>query len=152
MAKKNSLFPIVLIAAAAIYYFAKLKSTGENLKINLYNIGTRANKGFLNLPKVILIFQVQNITNNLLTLNGIVGDIYVNGVYFANVNNLATTIVKPLSSSFIDVEVQASILDSFSVVKDFLLNKGKKFFLVTGNLTINVNGILVPIKIEKKLL
>lgn len=152
MAKKNSLFPVVLIAAAAIYYFAKLKATGENLKINLYNIGTRSSKGFLNLPKVILIFQVQNITNNLLTLNGIVGDIYVNGVYFANVNNLAPTVVSPLSSSFIDVEVQASILDSFSVVKDFLLNKGKKTFLVTGNLTVNVNGILVPIKIEKKLL
>jgi len=150
--KKNSYFPIILIAAAAIYYFSKLKLTGENLKVNLFNIATKSTKGFLSLPRVILIFQVQNITNNLLSVNGIVGDIFVNGTYFANVNNLAQNIVLPLSTTFIEVEVQAGILDVFPVVKDFLSNKGKKSFLVTGNLTLNVNGIIVPIKIEKKLL
>ena len=36
--QNKTLFPILLIVGGAIYYFTRLKVTGENLKVNLKNI------------------------------------------------------------------------------------------------------------------
>lgn len=149
--QKKSFFPIVLIVGAAIYYFSKLKVTGDNLKVNLVNITTKKSSG-LNLPKVILVFQLQNVTNNALSLNAIVGDIYINGSYFANVSNLRPMTIQPKSTSYLDVELQTGVLDVLPIIKDLIVKTGKRNLKVTGNLTLNVNGILVPLKIEKTIL
>ena len=149
--QKKLFFPIVLIVGAAIYYFSKLKVTGDNLKVNLVNITTKKSSG-LSLPKVILVFQLQNVTNNALNLNAIVGDIYINGSYFANVSNLRPMTIQPKSTSYLDVELQTGVLDVLPIIKDLIVKTGKRNLKVTGNLTLNVNGILVPLKIEKTIL
>lgn len=149
--QKNYFFPVVLILGAAVYYFSKLKSTGENLKVNLVNITTKKSSG-LSLPKVILVFQLQNVTENALNLNAIVGDIYINGSYFANVSNLRPITVQPKSNTYLDVELQTSVLDALPIIKDLIVKSGKRNLKVTGNLTLNVNGILIPLKIEKTII
>ena len=149
--QKTTYLPILLILGAAVYYFSRLKSTGENLKVNLRNISTRKSSG-LSLPKIVLSFDVQNVTNNTVNLYGIVGDIYVNGSYLANINNLTPNFIKPLSNTVLEVELQTSILDAAPIIKDLILKTGKRNLKVTGNLTLNVNGILVPLKIEKTIL
>ena len=149
--QNKSLFPIILVLGAAIYYFTRLKVTGDNLKVNLAYIALKKGSG-LSLPKIILTFNVQNVTNNTVNLNAIVGDIYVNGKYLANVNNLRPVYIKPLSNTYLDVELQTSVLDAAPIVKDLITTTGKRNLKVTGNLTLNVNGILVPIKIEKTII
>lgn len=149
--QKTTYLPILLILGAAVYYFSRLKSTGENLKVNLRNISTRKSSG-LSLPKIVLSFDVQNVTNNTVNLYGIVGDIYVNGSYLANINNLTPNFIKPLSNTVLEIELQTSILDAAPIIKDLILKTGKRNLKVTGNLTLNVNGILVPLKIEKTIL
>lgn len=149
--QKTNYFPILLILGAAAYYFTRLKITGENLKVNLRNISTRKSSG-LSLPKIILTFDIQNVTNNTVNLNTIVGDIYVNGAYLANVSNLRPIYIKGLTSTTLEVELQTSILDAAPIIKDLIFKTGKRNLKVTGNLTLNVNGILVPLKIEKTIL
>ena len=61
--QNKSLFPIILVLGAAIYYFTRLKVTGDNLKVNLAYIALKKGSG-LSLPKIILTFNVQNVTNN----------------------------------------------------------------------------------------
>jgi hypothetical protein len=58
----------------------------------------------------------------------------------------------PLSSTVLEVELQTSILDAAPIIKDLILEKGKRNLKLYGNLTLNVNGILVPLKIEKIIL
>jgi len=149
---KNSYFPIILVAGAALYYFSKLKVTGDNLKVNLVNVLVKKGSGGLSLPKVVLVFQIQNVTNNSLNLNAIVGDIYINGSYFANVSNLKPMIIQPKSTSYLDVDLQTSVLDTLPIIKDLILKTGPRNLKLTGNLTVNANGILIPIKIDKTIL
>lgn len=152
MASKNSYFPIILLGGLAIYYFSRLKVTGDNLKVNLVNVLTRKGGSGLSLPKLILVFNIQNVTNNALQINAIVGDIFVNGNYLANLSNLNTIKVAPKSSTYFEIELQTSVLDALPIVKDLIFSSGKRNLKFTGNLTVNANGILIPIKIEKTIL
>lgn len=149
---KNYTLPIVAVGVAALYYFSKLKIAGENLKVNLKNISLGKSGGGLSLPKIILTFEIQNVTNSSLNINGIVGDIYVNGSYLANVSNLKTMAILPKSVLTYPVEIQTSFLDAVPLIKDLLLKKGKRTIKVTGDLTLNVNDILLPYKIEKTII
>jgi LEA14-like dessication related protein len=149
--QNKSIFPILLIVGGAIYYFSRLKVTGENLKVNLKNLGIKKGSG-LSLPKINLTFDIQNITNNTVNLYGIVGDIYVNGSYLANINNLTPTYIKPLSTTILEVQLNTSILDAAPIIKDLITTTGKRNLKVTADLKLNVNGILVPLKIDKTIL
>jgi len=149
--QKTNYFPILLVLGAAAYYFLRLKTTGENLKVNLKNISTRKSSG-LSLPKIVLSFDIQNVTNFPVNLNAIVGDVFVNGSYLANINNLNKTVIMPLSSTILEVELQTSILDAAPIIKDLILKTGKRNLKVTADLKLNVNGILLPLKIDKTIL
>ena len=146
------IFPIVAIGAAAIYYFSKLKIAGENLKVNLKTISLSKKTSGLTLPKIILTFEIQNITNSSLNINGLVGDVYINGTYLANVSNLKPMAILPNSILNYPVEIQASFLDAVPLLKDLIFKKGKRTIKVTGDLTMNVNNILIPYKIEKTII
>lgn len=145
------ILPIVAVGGGLLYYFSKLKKTGENLKVNLKNISLSKTSGF-NLPKIILTFEIQNVTNGTLSLKGIVGDIYINGSYLANVSNLNVKQILPLSVTNYNVEVQTSFLDAVPILKELILKKGKRTLKVTGDLTINANDILIPYKIDKTII
>lgn len=147
---KNLFLPIALIGGA-IFYFSRLKSTGENLKVNLSNVSIKSSKG-LNLPKIILTFELINVTNTSINLNAIVGDVYVNGSFLATINNLDRVIIGAKSKTNLNVELQTSILDAGSIVKDLIFQKGKRSLNFTADIKLNVNGILLPIKINKTVL
>ena len=140
--------PLILGGGFLAYYFYKFKSAGDNIKVNLSSVAITKGKG-LSLPYLLLKFNVQNVTDFIIDINGIVGDIYVNGVYFANVSNLNKVTVPKNSSIIYEVRVQAGLLDVISTVKDFLNNKKKKSLKVTGDLNMNINNIVLPIKIER---
>lgn len=143
-------FPFLLGGGLIAYYFYQLKSAGDNIKVNLASVGITKGKG-LSLPYVLLKFNIQNITNAIIDVNGIVGDIYINGQYFANVSNLNKVIVPRKGSIIYEVKVQAGILDVFSVLNDFIKKKTKKL-IVTGDLKINANNIIIPISINRTII
>lgn len=145
------LFPILALGGGLLYYFSRLKKTGENLKVNLKNLSLSKSSGF-NLPKIILTFEIQNITNNTLSIKGIVGDVYVNGSYLANVSNLNVKQILPLSVTNYNVEIQTSFLDAVPILKELILKKGNRTLKVTGDLVINANDILIPYKIDKTII
>ena len=146
------LFPILAVGAAAFYYFKKLKIAGDNLKVNLKTISLSKKSSGLSLPKIILTFEIQNITNSSLNINGLVGDIYINGTYLANVSNLKAMAILPNSALNYPVEIQATFLDAVPLLKDLIFKKGKRTINVTDNLKMNVNNILIPYKIEKTII
>lgn len=145
------LLPILALGGGLLYYFSRLKKTGENLKVNLKNLSLSKSSGF-NLPKIILTFEIQNVTNGTLSIKGIVGDVYVNGSYLANVSNLNVKQILPLSVTNYNVEIQTSFLDAVPILKELILKKGKRTLKVTGDLVINANDILIPYKIDKTII
>lgn len=140
-------FPFLLGGGLIAYYFYGLKSAGDNIKVNLSSVGITKGKG-LSLPYILLKFNVQNITNSIININGIVGDIYINGSYFANVSNLNKVVVPRNGSVIYEVKVQAGLLDVISNLMDFIKKKTKKL-TITGDLKMNVNNIIIPVSINK---
>lgn len=142
--------PIILGGGLVAYYFYKLKSAGDNIKVNLSSISVQKGKGF-SLPYLMLKFNVQNITSAIVSINGIVGDIYLNDQYFANVSNLNKVLVPRNGSVIYEVKVQAGLLDVVSNLKAFLKDKKKKL-VISADLKMNINDIIIPIKIDKKVI
>lgn len=138
---------------AAAYYFFRLKRTGQNIKVNLANVSLRRSSG-LSLPTVRMDFEIQNPTNGTANIKGVVGDVYINGQYLANVSNLTTTQVKPNSSTIYSVDVKAGITDTITTLISLLSKKNAgspKGVNFTADLNVNVNDILFPVKIDRKL-
>lgn len=148
---KNYTLPLIALGIGVIYYFGRLKVAGENLKVNLKNISTKKSSG-LSLPKIILDFEIQNVTNNSFVINGIVGDVYVNNNYLANISNLIPAKISAKSIISYPVTLQTSVLDALPIVRELIKAKGKRNLNITADLSLNVNNILVPYKIEKKIL
>ena len=142
--------PIILGGGLVAYYFYRLKRAGDNIKVNLTSVAITKGKG-ISLPYLLLKFNVQNITNFQVEINGIVGDILVNDIYFANVSNLGKVIVPKNGSIIYEVKVQAGLLDVITTLSDFIKKKTKKL-KVTGELNMNVNDIVFPIKIDRTIL
>ena len=141
-------------AVAAAYYFFRLKRAGENIKVNLANVSIRKGSG-LSLPTIKIDFEVQNPTNMPVSLKGVVGDVYINGQYLANVSNLSNIQIKPNASTIYSVDVKAGLTDAISTVINLLKKKsaGEKTGLtMTADLNVNVNDVLFPVSINRKLI
>jgi len=143
-------FPFLLGGGLIAYYFYKLKSAGDNIKVNLSSISVQKGKG-LSLPYLLLKFNVQNITSAIITIKGLVGDVYINGNYFANVSNLNQVNVPRNGSVIYEVKVQAGLFDVISTLQAFLKDKKKKLS-VSANLNMNINDIIIPVTIDKKII
>jgi LEA14-like dessication related protein len=140
-----NLIPFIIGGGLLAFYY--LRRAGENLKVNLTGVSVKKASG-LSLPYLLLKFNIQNVTNTFLNINGIVGDIYINDEYFANVSNLNKVVVPANGSLIYEVKVDAGVLDTITNLISLITKKTKKI-KITGNLSMNVNGIILPITISR---
>lgn len=148
---KNSNFPLLLVAGVAIFYFSRLGVAATNLKVNLRNVSLRRGSG-ISLPKIVLDFLIQNVTNQPIFLRSLVGDIYINGNYFANVSNFNELQITPRSAINYPVEVQINFLDFIPLLKELAFPVGKRKLIVKGKLTLNANNLIIPLEINQTIL
>lgn len=140
--------PILIAGGLAALYFLRLKKTSEAIKINLSNVNIKKPKG-LKLPTIVLQFSILNPTNNPINILGIVGDVYINNTFLASVSNLNKVIVNANTETIYSVDVNTTILDAVTNIVSLIKN-GKTINL-TANMNINVDNILYPVNIDRKI-
>lgn len=143
-------FPYIFGAAAigALYYFMRLKKASDTIKVFLSGISIAKPSG-LALPTLVLKFTIQNPTNVPVNVLGITGDVYANNNFLANVSNLNKVIIQPNAETIYPVEVKASLFDAASTVLSLL--KKDSGLTVTAEMNVNVDDILYPVSINRKI-
>jgi len=147
-------WPYLLGAGLVAWYFSKLKKASEAIKVNLSDIKLKKGKG-LSLPILELNFDIQNPTGTTVNVVGVTGDVYVNDQYLSNVSNLNAVQIPSNGSIVYTVDVKTSAIDAFnsviSLIKAKKEGKSKGLYL-KANLDVNVDGILYPITIDRKVI
>jgi LEA14-like dessication related protein len=145
-------WPFLLGGGIALWYFTKLKKASDAIKVNLANLKLSKGSG-LSLPSLRMDFQIQNPTNTTVNVLGIVGDIYINGEYVANVSNLNKVQIPANGDIIYPVTVKASILDALPAILNLVKTRGQGQGLqVKASLNVNVDNILYPIDIDRKVI
>jgi hypothetical protein len=147
-------WPYLLGAGLIAWYFSKLKKASDAIKVNLSDIKLKKAKG-LSLPILQMNFEIQNPTGTQVNVLGVTGDVYVNDQYLSNVSNLNAAKIPANGSLIYSVDVKTSALDAFksflSLVKANKSGAGKGIN-VKANLDVNVDGILYPTTIDRKVI
>jgi LEA14-like dessication related protein len=133
-----SILPIA--AGAAILYFIGKAQTGKNLKI--YLTGVKFSGGGL-IPNIFLNFRVLNVTSNSVSIDSLVGDVTINGKFFASVSNTERFTIPANSDTYYSVKLTPSALSAISIVYNLIKNKQR--VNVEFNGTVNSTGALIPI-------
>jgi len=143
-------WPYLLGGGLLLYYFTKLKKASSSIKVNLVDLNLSRGTG-LNLPTLTMKFEIINPTNTTVNVLGVVGDVYLNDQFIATVSNLNTIQIPANNTIIYPVDVKASALDAIPAIINLIKTKGTgQGFRVKANLNINVDDILYPIDIDRK--
>jgi len=143
-------WPYLLGGGLLLYYFTKLKKASSSIKVNLVDLNLSRGTG-LNLPTLTMKFEIINPTNTTVNVLGVVGDVYLNDQFIATVSNLNTIQIPANNTIIYPVDVKASALDAIPAIINLIKTKGTGQGLrVKANLNINVDDILYPIDIDRK--
>jgi LEA14-like dessication related protein len=133
-----SILPIA--AGAAVLYFISKAQTGKNLKI--YLTGVKFSGGGL-IPNIFLQFRVLNVTSSSVAIDSLVGEVTINGKFFASVSNTDRFVIPANSDTFYSVKLTPSTLSAISIVYNLIKNRQKVNIDFGG--TVNSTGALIPI-------
>lgn len=129
-------------AVGAVWYFMSKARAGRNLRVNFLNLKFGKFTG-LSLP-IELSFSIINGSNTPITVNSIVGEVYVNGRILSTVNNLDRFEIPPNSSTVYKTTVSTSGLDVINVVRGLI--RDKKRIAVTFKGQVNSTGMMIPVE------
>lgn len=127
--------------AAVLYLISKARA-GRNLRVNFQNLKFGKFTG-LTLP-LELYFNIINGASVPITVNSIVGEVYVNNRILSTVNNVDRFEIPGNSSVVYKTQVQTSALDAINVIRGLL--KDKKSIAVTFKGQVNSTGLMVPVE------
>jgi len=135
--------PIILTGAAAIFlYFVSKANAAKKLKIYFRDLSTKKIPGQI-LPSIFVRFNINNGSNTPITVNSIVGDIFVNNNPLGSVSNFDKFTIAANSQSIYSVKIDAPITSIAQTV--FNLFKKKQKFSVRFEGNVNSSGVLIPI-------
>lgn len=123
------------------YAFTKITASKKiNVVFKKFGIGKAS--GF-SLPPILAVFTLQNPTSTQVTINSIVGDIYVNGEDVANVTEFNKLIIKGNSQNDLTVNVHVGVLSAAKLLLNYF-NTGRK---INANFqgTVNAEGFAIPV-------
>ena len=136
----------ILGGAAALYFLARYSfSQKANFVLQSIKPG-----GSLLSPRILITFAVQNPTNQRITVKSVVGSIYVDDKFLANVSSYGDQTIQPNAESLFTITARPSVVGVFQSFKEL-------FTQPLGNIEIrfsgsaNVDGINLPIEQTQKL-
>lgn len=136
----NAAYILPIAAGAAALYLISKAQTGKNLKIYLH--GVKFSGGGL-IPNIFLQFRVLNVSSNSVAIDSLVGEVYINGKFFASVSNTERFNIPANSDTFYSVKLTPSALSAISIVKNLIQNRQKVNIEFNG--TVNSTGALIPL-------
>lgn len=140
----NKTFKLILTVGgiAAVWYFISKARAGKNLRVNFQNLKFGKFTG-LSLP-IELSFSIINGSSTPITINSIVGEVYVNDRILSTVNNVDRFDIPGNSSVIYKTKVETGALDAINVVRGLI--KDKKRLAVTFKGQVNSTGLMIPVE------
>lgn len=135
----KTILPFALAGGAVLYFMSKAQA-GKNIKINLSGVSF---SGGTIIPNAFLKFRVLNGTSTGVTLNSLVGEVFVNGKFFATVSNTDKFTIPANSETYYSVKLSPSGLQMIGILYNLIKNKQRVNVEFTG--TVNTSGALIPI-------
>lgn len=133
---------LTLGGIAAVWYYLSKARAGQNLRVNFQNLKFGKFTG-VSLP-IELSFSIINGSSTPITVNSIVGEVYVNDRILSTVNNVDRFDIPARSSVVYKTTVSTSGIDVINVVRGLI--KDKKKLAVTFKGQVNSTGIMIPIE------
>lgn len=96
----------------------------------------------------LITMTIQNVSNVVVNVNSMSGDILLNGNHFASMGAFDRIQVAPNSQANIDVNVSPDLLSLPGTIRQLIQNGlGTLNFKVVGD--VNVNGLVLPFNLDK---
>lgn len=136
-----------ILGGATVLYFLARYSFSRKANFVLQSIKPG---GSILSPRVLITFAVQNPTNQRITVKSVVGSVYVDDKFLANVSSYGDQTIQPNAESLFTVTARPSAVGVFQSLKQLVTQP-------IGNIEIrfsgsaNVDGINVPIEQANKL-
>lgn len=125
--------------AVALYFWSKAQA-GKNIKVYLSGLSIGKGKA---IPDIFAKFRIVNGSNTPVTIQSIVGDLFVNDRQLASVSNTERFDIPGNKEVFYSVKVSPNIFTILSIVTNLI--KAKQRIKVTFNGTVNTTGLVIPI-------
>ena len=135
----KTILPFALAGGAVLYFMSKAQA-GKNIKINLSGVNF---SGGNVIPNAFLKFRVLNGTSTSVILNSVVGEVFVNGKFFATVSNTDRFTIPANSETYYSVKLSPSGLSMIGILYNLIKNRQTVNVEFTG--TVNTSGALIPI-------
>lgn len=146
---------LIGLAAFVAYNVFRKKSAAEKLSYYVAKVSI----SFSGLTPILNVtLGIQNPTGTTLNIGSIVGDLFINGNYVANIAGYQLTQIKPTSNTLYPISARLSISGLFGEVQDIIdaISKGNYNALLSQNLSFKGNvyaeGITMPLKFTYKVL
>lgn len=150
--------PKYLLLGVAAYLGVKLfakKNAASHLNYYVQKVSIRFS-GYTPILDVIL--AIQNPTGTALSVGSIVGDLFINDNYVANISGFQLTQIKPMAATLFPLSARLSISGLIGEAKDIInaLMVGNTNVLLNQTLKFNGNvyaeGVTMPLKFSYKVL
>lgn len=139
---KKSVPFIIAGAGLLLFYFWSKAKAGKSLKINFHDISFGSSSGF-NIPELFVRFQIINPSSTPITIDSIVGDLYVNNDSFATISNTDKFTIPAKQTILYKVKVQIGVLNVATTFYSLIRNRKKVNITFNGN--VNSSGVMIPI-------
>ncbi len=97
-----------------------------------------------------IVINIQNPTSNTLTVNSLVGDVYVNGDYLGNVSSFTKTEIVGNNQTPYTVALDSNIFSLSTELQSLISNFHGLTLQLKG--TINAQGLTIPVDLQYKVL
>jgi LEA14-like dessication related protein len=145
----NPLIVIALIAGGGWLLNTFLTAgTAESLNYLIEDVSFSIT-GIIHLETVITI-GIQNPSSHSLTINSMVGTVYVNGDYLGNVSNFTQTTVLQNAQTSYSIHFVSDVFNLSTELLNIIQNYHGLTLRLVGD--ININGSLVPLDLTYKVL
>jgi LEA14-like dessication related protein len=146
----NKTKALLLTAGAGLALFAfKKKDAADSL--TFYPDRVAASMDGIT-PEIVLRLAVENPSSTGFQVDSFVGSLYTNGYLIGNASSFSVTNVAPKSVSYFTVIIRLSVISLAADVYNTIVNKTGLSQAIKLVGKANVDGVLVPISIDYKIL
>lgn len=138
---KNKSILLTGLGLLAVYFGYNLfryKQVADKLRFTIAGIGVKSGK-------IIISIGILNPTGVSATIRSMVGDLYNENAKIATITNFEKTIVRPNSSTIINITLIPNAIGIISAISDIISDGLKNKLRIVADA--NINNITVPINI-----
>jgi hypothetical protein len=144
---KTSTIALLAVGGGALYYFSQLGVAGATVQ---FVLGTPQ---FQSLSQLIIPITVQNVSNAVINLAAMSGQVTINGNSLGNVSYFppTPTQIAPTSQQIVNFTANINLFSLPSTIQNLVNNvqgSGAYTFVIDGNA--NINSLVIPFSLTQQ--